>query len=100
MDNYERKRKYILSKREDELIGELSNIPKDGKKIEKAAESLRNAKIRYIESKIEFAEFETTKTWIHDKKKIRHFENQIAKLKKQLKIIQNTETAEIISQYN
>jgi hypothetical protein len=100
MDNYERKRKYILAKRKDELIGELSNNPKDEKKIEKAAESLRKAKIRYIESKIEFAEFETTKIWMHDKKKIRHYENQIAKLKKQLRIIKNTEIAEIISQYN
>lgn len=69
MDNYQRKRKYILGKREDELINLLSIHPKDEKKIEKAAHSLKKAKIRYIEAKIEFAEFETTKTWMHNKKR-------------------------------
>jgi hypothetical protein len=99
MDNYQRKRKYILDTRKDELISLLSESVKDEKKIDEAAQSLKKAKIRFIESKIEYAEFETTKTWLLDKKKIRHYETQISKLKKQLKDIKDTEVAKIISKY-
>lgn len=106
-DNYQTKKLQVLRDRENDLVRLLAAGPtQDSKKIMKAAELVKKAKIRCLAGRLEFIEVQIrpTDSFLQisnrmGKKEIANFNRETHNLKRKLDMWEDMPLAEIIDKY-